>query len=92
MSKILITGGSGMLGIELQKQFVGATILKGRNNLDLTNLKLVESYLKKHSFDIIIHAAAFTDLKYNEENPSKALNLHCNVIDLFNKYSEKIIR
>ena len=91
MSKILITGGNGMLGSELQKYFVGATVLRGRVKLDLTNLKLLEDYLKENSFDTIIHAAAYTNLKYSEENPLKALDLHCNVVDLFNKYSRKLI-
>lgn len=91
MSKILITGGNGMLGSQLKKKFKLATILEGREKLDLTNFKLVEKYLKENSFDIIIHTAAHTDLKFNKENPLSALNLHCNVVDIFNQHSKKLI-
>ena len=91
MSRILITGGNGMLGSELQKHFDQATILNGKNDLDLTNLDLVENYLHKNYFDTIIHTAAYTNLKFNDTNPSKALNLHCNIVDIFNKYSKKLI-
>jgi dTDP-4-dehydrorhamnose reductase len=91
MSKILITGGNGMLGSELKKHFKEATALEGKAKLDLTNFKLLENYLKEKSFDIIIHTAAYTNLKYNEDNPLKAKNLHCNVVDIFNKYSKKLI-
>jgi dTDP-4-dehydrorhamnose reductase len=91
MSKILITGGNGMLGNELQKHFKQATILGGKAKLDLTNFKLLETFLIEKSFDVIIHTAAYTNLKYNEENPLEALNLHCNVVDILNKYSKKLI-
>ena len=49
MSKILITGGNGMLGSELKKHFKEATALEGKAKLDLTNFKLLENYLKEKS-------------------------------------------
>ena len=91
MSKILITGGTGMLGKELKKLFIKSTILNGRLELDLSNLELVEAFLIKNSFDTIIHTAAYTNMEYNEENPTKALDLHCNILEIFNKYSKKLI-
>ena len=45
MSEILITGGNGMLGNELQKHFKQATILGGKAKLDLTLLKDFPHYI-----------------------------------------------
>ena len=80
-----------MLGSELQKHFDQATILNGKNDLDLTNLEDVKNYLHKNSFDTIIHTAAYTNLKFNDTNPYKALKLHCDIVDIFNEYSKKLI-
>lgn len=91
MSKVLITGGTGMLGSVLREYFEEATILEGRKDLDLTNLNEVEKFLEANSFETIIHTAAFTSLQYNEDNPEQARILHSGIVDLFNLYCDKLI-
>lgn len=88
---ILITGASGMLGKYLSKAFPDAVLLKGKKDLDLTNKAEITKYLKDKHFDIIIHAAAFTDLKYCEKNPKKTRFIHSEIIDIFSQHCEKLI-
>lgn len=77
--KILITGGKGQLGQELQRQ------LKGHNlkiidiaDCDITNLDQVEKTVKKFKPEIVIHCAAFTQVDRAEEE--KALCMEVNGI------------
>ena len=48
---ILITGGTGSLGSELQKIFPDGLCPK-RNELDITNQEHVENYFKNNSIDV----------------------------------------
>lgn len=55
--KILVTGGSGMLGTALKTALPHA-IYPTRKQLDLLSEDLVNEYFKNNSFDIVIHLAA----------------------------------
>jgi dTDP-4-dehydrorhamnose reductase len=68
---ILITGGSGALGNELKK-IVSNALTPSHQDLDITNKKQVNEYLKKYDIDSIIHTAALTHIRPCEENKSLA--------------------
>ena len=57
MNKILITGGSGMVGNCLKKYFPNAYIPTSKE-LDLTNSEQVKNYFYNNKFDYVIHLAA----------------------------------
>jgi dTDP-4-dehydrorhamnose reductase len=63
--KILLTGSSGKLGRELVKIFPNSLTPK-RDELDITKRGLVFEYIKNNLPDIIIHMAAFTDVRRSE--------------------------
>lgn len=88
---MLITGANGMLGKSLLKIFPQATLLNGRKDLDLTNIEETHKWFDGKHFDVIIHCAAFTDIKYCEENPEKARMLHSEVVDTLCKHCKKFI-
>lgn len=84
MKKILITGGSGLLGSNMAKLAISkfkvyATYHKNKVSLtdvcffqiDLTKKKELNK-IKKINPDFIIHCAALTNVDYCEENPNEA--------------------
>jgi dTDP-4-dehydrorhamnose reductase len=88
---MLITGASGMLGKALSKSFPEATLLNGKQDLDLTDLEKTEKWFKDKYFKTIIHCAAFTNLSYSEEHINEARTLHADVVHIFNKHCDKLI-
>ncbi|MCH8278677.1 MAG: sugar nucleotide-binding protein [Proteobacteria bacterium] len=75
MVRILLTGGTGRLGIELLK--LGADLIAPRRSeLDITDASAVAKYVDRLSPDVIIHAAAVTDNRDIEADPSAALDVN----------------
>jgi dTDP-4-dehydrorhamnose reductase len=89
--KILITGSSGMLGIDLCKELrhsydvIGADIVGSRKlgvgswefkKADITNKKNIEAIVKKIRPYIVIHAAAMTDVDGCELDPKRAYKIN----------------
>jgi len=91
VKKNLITGASGMLGSDLAKEFPHADALYGKKDLDFSSLFEVERVLKAKKYDCIIHCAAMIDAVSCEDNQDKAKKIHCDVVDIFNTYSRKLI-
>ena len=68
--RILITGAQGQVGKELvsianQRGF--DVIAAGQTELDITQLKNIESYVEVHQPDLVINAAAYTAVNKAEE-------------------------
>lgn len=57
MGKILVTGGSGMVGKSLKKFLPNATYLSSKE-CDLKNEEEVKSLMNNNEFDVVIHLAA----------------------------------
>ena len=64
---ILLTGGSGRLGTELTK-ILAYCNSPSRTQLDITNKEQVSSFFQNNDIDLIIHAAALTNIRFCEEN------------------------
>lgn len=79
--KILMTGGSGLLGSEIKK--LDSDILApSSSELDITNLDFVLRAIEKYSPDVILHLAAFNKPPEHEKNPE--LGLKTNIIGTAN--------
>jgi len=71
--KILILGAKGMLGSDLKKIFYGSNVTTwDRNEIDITIKKALEEKINFLKPDIIINAAAYTDVDMAEENENLA--------------------
>ena len=60
--KILLTGSNGQVGFELNKKLsaLGEVIATDREELDLTNLNAIRTFIDQKKPDIIINPAAYT--------------------------------
>ena len=71
--KVVLTGAGGMLGHDLQRAFSDAEVTGfSSSSLDVTRLDDVVARIRDSAPDIVIHAAAFTDVDQCESEPEKA--------------------
>lgn len=79
MKKVLLTGGSGTLGSKMLKIYKSFDIIleaPTSKELDVTDMSSVEASIDKHKPDILIHSAAYTDVKSAEQDLSKVININ----------------
>jgi dTDP-4-dehydrorhamnose reductase len=76
--KILITGGNGQVGFELQRSLAlfGQILAPTRQQLDLSSAAAVEDYLQTHRPHLIVNAAAYTAVDKAESEPDQARRLN----------------
>jgi len=77
MKSILVTGYSGQLGFafaELLKRnhWDGIIATPSRSDLDWSNSESIQNYFAQNTFDIIFHAAAYTNVELAEEQEVQA--------------------
>ena len=82
--KILVTGGSGMVGKSLKKYLPNATYLSSKD-CDLTDENSVISLMTKTKYDIVIHLAArvggiIDNIKYPEEYFIENIQMNANIV------------
>jgi dTDP-4-dehydrorhamnose reductase len=93
---ILVTGSSGLLGsVFLSMPHHLYSISTFPLNTDIANTEDVGTKLEGISPDIILHAAAYTDVDGCELNPDKATKVNVlgteNILDYCSKHDKKII-
>ncbi|MEY2764073.1 MAG: hypothetical protein RLZZ205_497 [Bacteroidota bacterium] len=77
MKSVLVTGYSGQLGrafadVLAANNWEGRVATPSRDELDWSNAESIEQYFSSHSFDIIFHAAAYTNVELAEEQEDQA--------------------
>ena len=92
--KILLTGGSGLLGSQLLK-LDNTIIAPCSTTMDITDKVLCEQFIDKVKPNILIHAAAFTSPPVCEEQPSRARKTNItgtiNLVDLCEERDIKLV-
>ncbi len=74
--KTLILGSSGLLGAELLRQFPAA-LAPTRKELDLLHLQAVAAYIDSTRPELIINAAAMSNLEHCAAHPDQAHAMNC---------------
>ena len=91
MLKVLVTGGTGMLGTAIKNILPEADYLNGRSDLDLSYPEIKDITQFLNYYDTIIHTAALTNMQVNENNPSAAYHLHSEIISHLQSKCNKLI-
>ena len=65
--RILLTGGTGRLGCEL-RALLPSIAAPSRAELDVTRAETIEAALKRYEPDVLVHAAAYTDVAAAEKD------------------------
>lgn len=78
---ILITGGNGQVGFELQRSLslFGRIYAPERTVLDLADPHALQRWLEQHQPDLIVNAAAYTAVDQAECEPEQAHDLNARV-------------
>lgn len=75
--KVLIIGGTGLLGKALVREWKGDEVVSlGTKDLDIRDAARVKEVIGKHCPDSIVLAAAYTDVDGCESNPEKAFSVN----------------
>ena len=74
--RVIISGINGMLGSCLADFLSGNTVIGLDRNTDITNSSKVEEFINEINPDIIIHAAAFTNVDACENEIDKAYKVN----------------
>lgn len=87
--KILITGGSGQVGFELQRRLacLGEIVAPSRAELDLADATAVADYVETLAPGIIVNAAAYTAVDKAEEEPELARRLNAELPEQLASYA-----
>ncbi len=91
LKKILITGGTGQVGFELQRSLMlhGQILAPSRQQLDLTSAAAVDAWLETQQPDLIINAAAYTAVDLAETEQQQALRLNAELPEQLARYCQQ---
>ena len=89
LKKILLTGGSGTLGTELRKLINNKEfdlISPSSEEVDITKFHKTKNFLTRQEPNIVVHAAAYTDVKKSKTELQKVIDTNiigtCNLIKI----------
>ena len=90
--KILLTGKNGQVGFELNKKLsaLGEVIATDREELDLTNLNAIRTFIDQIKPDIIINPAAYTKVDKAESEPDLAYQINVTAPEVLAEKSREL--
>lgn len=91
LMKILVTGGSGQLGLALQRQAEGHDLVAfNRASLDITDAGQVAEALAREIPDAVINCAAWTNVDACEGDPEKAMLVNGTAVGVLASEAAKV--
>jgi dTDP-4-dehydrorhamnose reductase len=90
--KILLTGSNGQVGFELKNKLsaLGDVIATDREELDLTNLNAIRTFIDQIKPDIIVNSAAYTAVDKAESEPDLAYQINVKAPEVLAEKAAKL--
>ena len=87
LMKLLLLGANGQVGRELQRSLAPLGELKAcdRNTVDFFDLAGLQNLVRNYRPDVIVNAAAYTDVDKAESEEAKAYKINSEAVDLLAK-------
>ncbi len=93
-SKVLFTGGKGLLATHLKKHFPEGVFVD-IEDFDITDNRQMDEFLSSNKVGTIVHCAAFTFVPKAEQNPGKLIDINivgtANVVKICIKHGIKLV-
>jgi len=82
--KLLLLGSNGQLGWELQRSLspLGEIFVCDRNVVDFRNLDKLKSVVRQYKPDVIVNAAAYTNVDKSESDAENAFKVNFEAVEL----------
>jgi dTDP-4-dehydrorhamnose reductase len=93
MTRWLVTGAGGMVGTDLVQELIDRSeevIALTRDDLDITDARLVSAALQEHRPSIIVNCAAYTKVDDAELNESMANAINASSVEFLGEASNSI--
>ncbi|MEM2121955.1 MAG: sugar nucleotide-binding protein, partial [Candidatus Woesearchaeota archaeon] len=77
--KVLLTGASGFLGTKIYSELISKgfeVVPLYHEQIDITNYNLLKKFFKRKNPELVIHAAALTNVDYCEENKEECFRVN----------------
>lgn len=89
--RVLLLGKDGQIGSRLQHSLapIGKIFALGRDNLDLENFENLQSTLEIYQPDVIVNAAAYTNVENAEVESTRAHNINCRAVAIMARYGRE---
>jgi dTDP-4-dehydrorhamnose reductase len=89
MTRVLVTGANGQLGLALQAaQNAYPTldiVFVGKKELDITDPNALQTYFTKHRFEVCINTAAYSDVDAAEKDKDAAFAINATAVETLAK-------
>tara|TARA_Y100001958_G_C21157753_1_gene492382 strand:+ start:263 stop:1018 length:756 start_codon:yes stop_codon:yes gene_type:complete len=88
MTRVLVTGANGQLGLALQEAAKDSNldlVFMDKNSLDITNADAIKEVFATQSFDVCINTAAYTDVDGAETNKELAFAINATAVETLAK-------
>ncbi len=81
--RVLVTGASGQLGRELQRTAPNAleVVALSRSQCDIADLDQLKSAVQRHGVDVIVNAAAYTQVDKAESDRDHAFSVNATAVE-----------
>lgn len=93
-TNVILTGGSGLLGSEIQKCLPGISA-PSHDELDIEDFDGLDEWISKNDVSTLIHAAAYTSPPNAEKEPMKAMSANivgtANVVKVCHKHELRLV-